>query len=509
MTRTRCLALLGLGCGAVFSLSACGLASGSADSAQETASEAEVTQWVYATEGSASTTTGGVSALPDGGCVAVGMHSGSLSLGTSESPDTLFDAVDDDSWIARFTEAGDMLWATTIAGPGATWAYGVETLPDASTVVVGGFDGSATFGGPIDGIPLEAAADGESMFVARFDADGRALWALAIGADASWAEGFRATALPGGGFAVSGALGAPAVFGQGGPNETLLDVAGGVCEGFVAVFEDDGRLRWARALASDPGDSTGAWAVAPAPDGGVTCTGNFQGTVRVPLASGGDAVLVSTEGSIDVFVVQFDAAGGVRWAKSFGGPRSDDVFALATAPDGSCRVVGTFVQQATFDPAGSDASKIDAVATSTADGYVAAYQADGSFHWVQHVGSDAWSAGYAVAVLADGTTYAAGAFQGRTDHLAVAGDEPLSSPETAGWLAVYAPDGTAMWVGRAHGPGTAYALGVEATVDHGVYVVGAMSGEMTFDDERGNFETVAAQGPSAGFIVHARGDGIE
>ena len=140
---------------------------------------------------------------------------------------------------------------------------------------------------------------------------------------------------------------------------------------FVVKFAPDGSLTWQKIWNGTTIRGLGRPDVAVSADGSVYVTG-------VTAENGGDAVLL-----------KFDANGALLWERIWGGPASDQGFAVATAPDGAIYIAGTATS---FGP-------------SSAGLFVVKFDSAGNLVW-QRISDGA--AGNAVAVAPDGSIYAAG-----------------------------------------------------------------------------------------------------
>lgn len=102
---------------------------------------------------------------------------------------------------------------------------------------------------------------------------------------------------------------------------------------FVAVFALDGNLEHFRRF-DGPGADAGR-GIAWLPDGGFVLAGEVSDAADLGLG------LIATRG-VDAFVARFDAAFQPVWAHRYGGDQSDQLRALAVAPDGSIWAGGDF-----------------------------------------------------------------------------------------------------------------------------------------------------------------------
>src|SRR5262249_15592231 len=129
-----------------------------------------------------------------------------------------------DVFLARYDPSGALVWAKRAGGAGFTAASGIAAMSDGSSVVLGSFFGSATFGA---GEPSETTLDSPDgdVFLARFDATAALAWAKALGGP-TLDHADAVTALADGSAIATGWFQNSAVFGAGEPNETVLTGTG-------------------------------------------------------------------------------------------------------------------------------------------------------------------------------------------------------------------------------------------------------------------------------------------
>ncbi|MDC0719114.1 hypothetical protein [Nannocystis bainbridge] len=169
-----------------------------------------------------------------------------------------------------------------------------------------------------------------------------------------------------------------------------LDLGGGPIGGaFLASFDAEGQHRWSRAVpaVNDDGHVTFS---AMACDGAGTLA--VTGDLRHGADFGGGPVMAPE--LYDGFVVTYDAAGELQWARQFGstGDATARGRALAFAPAGEVVVVGAF--QGKVDLGGGTLST-----DFQDDMLVAKYSAAGEHVWSQQVGD--WGLQYGTAIAAD------------------------------------------------------------------------------------------------------------
>ena len=463
----RPLLRVGLAAALAFSLAACGGGSGT---------QAKPT-WALASASTGDCWSVAMATLPDGSFGIAGGFYGVNVLGANTATTTTVAGADSsDVFLARVTPQGELLWARGIVGADYTDATAVVTGPDGSLYVCGYFFGSATFAA---GEPEEitfTTTDGEDGFLARYDEQGRLVWARQV-ASASIDELHGLAITPDGALMVVGLFADVLTLGAGEVNETTLTPTGWI-EALVACYETDGSLRWARGSVTT--GYGGAWGVAVLADGSVAVGGDFTGSMTHGAGEAQEATLDSVGGTSDVFLVRYDAAGELLWARCVGGADEDYASGVAAAPDGGMRLTGLFALDATFG-AGDPAATV-LTSAGRHDGFCANYDAAGALVWVTQLAGPEHDEILEVRVEADGATTLLGDFVGTTtvgaglaEATVLVAPDPLDR-EIA--LVSYGPDGRIRWGKAFGGVGDNTAVGSRWMPDGTAIVIGSFMDEL-------------------------------
>jgi hypothetical protein len=255
-----------------------------------------------------------------------------------------------DIFIARYNPDGTLAWAKRAGGVGGDWGYGITTLSDNSTVVTGFFQDSATFGpGEPNQTDLTSAGTSD-IFIARYNLDGTLAWAKrAGGASGHNDEGLGITTLSDNSTVVTGWFFGSATFGPGEPNQTVLTSVGG-WDIFIARYNPDGTLAWAKRAGAAPGSDRG-YGIMTLSDNSTVVTGRFQGSATFGPGEPNQTVLTSGGPyDSDIFIARYNPDGTLAWAKRAGGASSDYSYGITTLSDNSTVVTGWFAGSATFGP---------------------------------------------------------------------------------------------------------------------------------------------------------------
>ncbi|MBN2496746.1 MAG: hypothetical protein JXR96_19300 [Deltaproteobacteria bacterium] len=234
-----------------------------------------------------------VAAAPDGGLVALGRFTGQLE---PDGGPALQSAGERDLFLARFGPQGQLGWIAPIGGPDFDEPGSVAVLADGSVLAAGSFRQRCALAGAAE---LVSAGDWD-VFAARFAPDGGLVWARrAGGSRGEHAHVLRAVDSRGG-FLLTGWFMGPAVLGPGDPGEVTLQPTCSA-DAFLARYDEDGRLEWARQ--SQGSDMVSGRGLAALEDGSAFWMGGFTNSVTFGAGTQG-AVTLSAAGEQDVFLAR-------------------------------------------------------------------------------------------------------------------------------------------------------------------------------------------------------------
>jgi len=445
----------------------------------------------------------GVATLSDNSTVMTGLFHESATFGAGEPNETVLVSDGDyDVFVARYNSNGTLAWAKRAGGEGADLGQAVTALLDDSTVVTGHFYApDATFG---ESEPNETVlvSDGDyDVFVARYNPDGTLAWAKrASGAGLDF--GYGVTVLSDDSTIATGSFGAnsdSATFGPGEPNETVL-VSAGLCDVFIARYNPDGTLAWAKCAGGTGWDM--GQGVTTLLGNSTVMTGYFNGSATFGDGEPNETVLVSS-GSSDGFVARYNPDGTLVWAKRAGGAGADSGNAVTTLSGDSIVVTGRFEQSATFGP--GEPNQTVLVSDGLYDVFVARYNPDGTLAWAKHPRGtgDHDDVGCGVTTLSDDTTVVTGYFY---DSATFGEGEPNETVLVAGggrgaFIAHYNGDGTLAWARGAAGTDWVEGWGITALSDNSTVVSGDFYGTAAFGEGEPNETVLVSAGLTDIFVA--------
>ncbi len=239
-------------------------------------------EWVEPIGGLGSDEGHAVTTTPSGAVVTTGYFEQRATFGSAGDGEVTIEATgDQNAFIARYGADGVLSWARQVGGEGYSSGLSISAAADDAIAVGIRFDGSAVFGpGEVNETSLQGAS--ADVAVARYDAHGSLGWVSKAGGQGQDSP-YGIRALPDGSVFVTGEItadsGATAVFGRGEPRETLLENEFGYAA-FVARYDPDGSLRWARGAPCATSSGAGAaYGIDVQPGGSAVITGLFVGEI--------------------------------------------------------------------------------------------------------------------------------------------------------------------------------------------------------------------------------------
>jgi hypothetical protein len=219
-----------------------------------------------------------------------------------------------------------------------------------------------------------------------------------------------------------------------------------------------------------PGGGKGddsAYSVATWSDGSSVVTGTFTDTAFI------FAKQLTSNGSTDAFIAKLNPQGSTAWAINIGGTGYDTISSVATCPDGTALITGTFTGSAKFPGAPTLVSK------GTRDIFVAKLSPAGSFLWAVRMGgtqlNNEFDASTALSVFPDGSAIVAGWIKGPAEF----GSLTWANGAERFFVAKVTANGSSAWAIPISGFTDSGQLSVAAFADGSSVITGSYNKSMT------------------------------
>lgn len=313
------------------------------------------------------------------------------------------------------TSTGKARWSAKLGGPGKESGRAVAIDEQGNVAVTGHFSSDADFG---DG--KKRAAQAVDVYVSKYGPDGKHLWTTTFGGKGEDI---------GHGIVFDGS-GNIVVVGQFAGEVKVGDfplIAEGSDDAFFVSFNEAGTARWAHRFGGLKSES--AYDVAARPNGGFVVTGSFEGSVSAPKGP------MKSLGNEDIFVLELDDKGGLRWIKQFGDRNNDFGRRVALDDTGRIVILGEFGGSVSFG-----ADKL--TSQGNQDLVVLTLDERGEPLWSKRFGGAFNELGLGLSVDPAGNIALTGSFD---NEITFGGDKLASQGESDIFLAKLSPDGSHIW----------------------------------------------------------------
>ncbi len=369
-------------------------------------------QWVYSIGGTDSDTPFDIK-LGSGGGVYV---AGTVSAGALCNGRVVPNAGGHDILLLRLSAAGTCDWALGIGSSGEDEAHAVLVEPSGDVVLTGFFTGTVDFD-PGPGAAVLISRGGRDGFVARYGADGTFKSVVQFGGAADDVGNAIARTVEGD-LVVGGEFRGIATFGS--ALAPLLLTSAGDADFFVARFSPQLGTQWAIRGGGTGFDAVGLNSLVVDGLGRILVAGTFSGVADLDPSAG--AILVTSQGGSDVFLVRYDGTGA--WAgiaRAFGGSGSESVDNMVLDASGNLYLAGWFQNSVDFDPTSGTHVVAAKGSQGAGDGFVLSLNSAGEFRWVAPIGSVIAGEGNlgvtsGLALQSNGALWAVGRFFGRVTY---------------------------------------------------------------------------------------------
>ena len=331
---------------------------------------------------------------------------------------TLVDPKHGDIFVARFYPDGTLAWAKRAGGEGSDGAADITTLSDDSVVITGCYGSTcfdvyepAVFGeGEANETTLVTTNTHGNFYIARYYSNGNLAWVKRAVGEPSYnnehtQRGAAVTALSDDSLIVTGVFGNIAIFGEGEPNETEMNYHPYYWDFFIAKYNPDGTLAWAKRQGGTELEKPLSMTTL---NGDSFVISGLFGTQDVKPAIFGEGepneTTLYTVGSDDIFVASYNPDGTLQWATRAGGILRDGGQGITALSDNTVVVCGSYGNGG--DPGEAPATFGEGEPNETTlahagwdDIFVARYDTGGSLIWAKRAAGESQEIASGIATL--------------------------------------------------------------------------------------------------------------
>ena len=362
--------------------------------------------------------------------------------------------------IITVAQTPDWLWAKSAGGSTSDEPYAVATDASGNVYIAGYFwSSSITFGS----FTLTNSGTAYDLFLVKYDNAGNVLWAKSVGQGNGLDVAFSVTTDAAGSIYLAGYFTSSyLVFGA----DTITNSNAGASDLFLVKYNNTGNVLWAKSAGGNFDDE--AYSVTAEAGGNILIAGGFYSS---SLIFGSDTLTNSSAGT-DMFLVKYDNAGSVLWAKSSGGSNNDEAYSVTADAGGNIVVAGYFISPTiTFG-----SFTLTNVGANYRDMFLVKYDNAGSVVWAKRAGGSSGEFANSLTSDAGGNIYVAGHFG--SDTLIFGTDTLTNAGNYDMFLAKYDNSGNVVWAKSAGGSPVDEAHSVTTDVGGNIYVTGYFNSSM-------------------------------
>ena len=288
-----------------------------------------------------------------------------------------------DFFLAKFDENGKVNWAKRAGGTNIDGASSIAVDASGYIYVAGYFTSQKLDFGGWTTFPLNNADNTDNtsdLFLAKFDAKGKAIWAKSAGGTKDDAASSIAVDASGNVYMAGSFNSKTLCFGY----DTLknIDATGNTSDFFLAKYDDSGKVLWAKSV-GEMTHNAKKQSVAIDASGNAYLEGNYYSNT---LYFGSDTLKNAdrTGNTSDIFLAKYDAKGNVLWAKSAGGTKDDEASSIAVDASGNAYITGNYGSNTLYF--GSTTLKNIDTTGNTSALFLTKYDNNGKVLWAKSLG---------------------------------------------------------------------------------------------------------------------------
>jgi hypothetical protein len=312
-----------------------------------------------------------------GNVFIVGSFKGVADFDTDTMMSNLTSTGNDDIFIAKYTNNGNLIWCKKMGGTNQDVAVKMAIDVAGNIYITGYFNGTVDFN-PNTGINNLIAVGGRNTFVCKLDGNGNYIWAKKF--SNSYNQGFSVDCDPGGNTYITGEFLQTVDFD---PSSAILNLTGQgfAPDLFIVKLDEQGNLIWVKAIVGD--NSEFSTDIKVDQNGNVYTCGYFYGTADFDPSAATFHLSSAKPTTTDMFITKFDLNGNLLWAKSYGDSLDDFGYRLAIDLTGNVYSVGWFYGTINFDQGFSDFS----ISTyqGAKNGFILKLNNQGNFVWANGI----------------------------------------------------------------------------------------------------------------------------
>jgi hypothetical protein len=313
-----------------------------------------------------------------GNVFMVGTFQGVADFDPDTTISNLTSAGNDDIFITKYTNNGNLIWCKRIGGANQDAAVKIALDSSGNVYITGSFIGTVDFN-PGGLINVLSSIGGRNSFVCKLDNNGNYLWAKKF--SNSYNQAFSLDCDASGNTYITGEFLQTVDFD---PSAAIANLTsqGFANDMFIVKLDHLGNLIWVKAIVGDNSEFSSDIKVDQY--GNVYSCGLFYGTADFDPSSATFNLSSTKPTTMDMFITKFDLNGNFLWAKSYGDSLDDIGNRLAIDLTGNVYCVGWLYGTINFDQGVSN-FLISSAIQGSRNGFILKLNNLGNFVWANGI----------------------------------------------------------------------------------------------------------------------------
>lgn len=401
-----------------------------------------------------------------------------------------------DIFFAKYTSAGNFVWAKNIGNPAAYFISCEDMTVDVAgnVFLCGNFDGTTDFN-PDAGVNNLTSAGSSEIFYAKYNSNGSYVWAKSLSGAAGNDNAEAITLDASGNIYLTGYF-----------SDVDFDPGAGVATLtpglsywplYFAKYDLNGNYIWVKGIYSD---NSGALTEDIHLDnsGNIYLAGQFTDVVDFDPGPGVSNITGSS--SWNFFLGKYNSNGDYVWASGMGSTGSDNAKSIVTDANSNVWVGGEFQGTVDFNPA---AGTNTVTAAGGTDAFLGKYDSNGNYIFAGNIGSSSADWVNEIIIDASGNIFATGLYSNNADFDLGAGTFPLPAIGALDFfMAKYNSSGNYLWTKGVGSSGNDQGFGLALNPTGYLHLTGYFNNTADFDPNIGVANLTSAGSEDAFFAKY-------